>query len=310
MEKFMQAVLGHIDFNKLGDHPNIMLAAAFWEEERYRAAYACYRFMRRIDDMIDNRKSDKKTMDCLEKQAYAEKVKSYMECLEKGSSEDPGMQEIIATIHKFQIPLKLFHTFARSMLRDIDHTDFASYKDFIRYSEGASVAPASVFVHLCCLDRINGHYLAPSMDVMEVSRPCAIFSYLVHIMRDFRKDQAANLNYFPLDLLQQYGLTTMDLKRIAGGEAIPSAFRGLIREILEKAEVFRLRTLEQLDGLEGRISPRYMLSLYIIYNLYLQIYHRIDPDHGSFTTEELVPRTDEVKDRVLKVIREYASLLI
>ena len=176
MEKFIQEVLQNVDFSKLGDHPNIMLAAAFWEEGRYRAAYACYRFMRRIDDMIDHRKSDLKTMDCLEKQAYTEKVRGYVECLDQGSSDDPEMKGIISTISEFKIPLQLFHVFARSMVRDINNEYFQTFGDFIEYSEGASVAPASVFVHLCCLDRINGQTLVPSVDVMEVSRPCAILN--------------------------------------------------------------------------------------------------------------------------------------
>jgi hypothetical protein len=49
----IEAVFHSIDFEKIVDHPNILIAAHFWDEERYRAAKICYKFMRAIDDLID-----------------------------------------------------------------------------------------------------------------------------------------------------------------------------------------------------------------------------------------------------------------
>ena len=51
------------------------------------------------------------------------------------------------------------------------------------------------------------------MVISDVARPCAIFSYLVHIIRDFRKDQLNNLNYFAVDILEKHGLTAENLRR-------------------------------------------------------------------------------------------------
>ena len=31
-----------IDFEKIVDHPNILIAAHFWDKERYQAAINCY----------------------------------------------------------------------------------------------------------------------------------------------------------------------------------------------------------------------------------------------------------------------------
>ena len=82
-----------------------------------------------------------------------------------------------------------------SEIYDIHHNGFWTFVEFIDYSESASVAPASVFVHQCCLKKLNGSIFAPEIDIIEVARPCAIFSYLVHIIRDFQKDQVNHLNY-------------------------------------------------------------------------------------------------------------------
>ena len=55
-EQFIK-IFNSIDFNKIVDHPNILIAANFWDEDRYCAAKTCYRFMRTIDDLIDNYKA-------------------------------------------------------------------------------------------------------------------------------------------------------------------------------------------------------------------------------------------------------------
>ena len=56
--KLFLDIFNAIDFEKIVDHPNILIAAHFWESERYQAAKNCYQFMRSIDDLIDNYKTD------------------------------------------------------------------------------------------------------------------------------------------------------------------------------------------------------------------------------------------------------------
>ena len=51
-----------INFEQIKDHPNILIAANFWDEDRYQAAKTCYKFMRAIDDLIDNHKAEYKTI--------------------------------------------------------------------------------------------------------------------------------------------------------------------------------------------------------------------------------------------------------
>ena len=45
MEKFKEQFLEKyqtLDFHKIIDHPNILIAANFWDEDRYCAAKSCY----------------------------------------------------------------------------------------------------------------------------------------------------------------------------------------------------------------------------------------------------------------------------
>jgi phytoene/squalene synthetase len=300
-------ILNNIDFEKMNDHPNILIAARFWDDDRYNAAKTCYRFMRSIDDMIDDHKALNNTLTLAEKQLFTVQVNDWIKCLDKPTSNDPLIKEVIDTITWFKIPLNLFHNFAKSMVYDINNNGFATYNDFLKYAEGASVAPASLFVHLCCLKKVEGEYVSPAFDIIEIARPCALFSYLVHIIRDFQKDQINNLNYFAIDILKKNNLFPSDLKRLANGEPVTENFRNVINEYYLKAEYYRIKTLKEIEKLSARIEVRYLLSLHIIYNLYLQVFDRIKISTGRFTTEELNPSPVEIKNTVIEVIDKIQS---
>jgi phytoene/squalene synthetase len=301
MSREIERIISSIDFENIQKHPNILIAASFWDKERYHAARVCYKFMRMIDDLIDDRKAEGDEISCLEQEELSEKVKSWIDCLDSIPDKDPFYEELIHTIAKFNIPLQLFHNFAKSMLYDINHDGFATLEDFLVYSEGASVAPASVFVHLCCLSKENGIYRTPDYDIVEVARPCAIFSYLVHIIRDFQEDQINNLNYFAIDILQRYNLLPAELKEIAHGAAVSASFRSVIADYYQLAQKYQEQTLRQLENLSTKLGDRYLLSLHLIYKLYKMVFDRIDVKNGHFTSEELNPTPQEIKAKVVEL---------
>jgi len=305
MDNEIKEIIQNIAFENIQKHPNILIAARFWDDRRYHAAKVCYKFMRMIDDYIDDRKATGKEIGCLEKEELNEKVNSWIECLNISSGQDPFYRELADTVSTFKIPLELFHNFAKAMLYDINHNGFATLDDFMDYAEGASVAPASIFVHLCCLSEKDGAYATPDYNVLDVARPCAIFSYLVHIIRDFQEDQLNNLNYFALDILKQHHLLPSHLKEIATGGPVPESFRQVIGVYHDHARYYREQTLLQLEELSEKLSGRYLLSLHIIYHLYQMVFERIDISHGLFTGRELNPTISEIRDRVLEVASRW-----
>jgi len=305
MKKEIDTLIKNIDFENIEKHPNILIAARFWDDRRYHAAKVCYKFMRMIDDHIDDRKALGGEISCLEKEELTDKVASWMECLQGSSGPDPFYAELAGTVSTFRIPLQIFHNFARSMLYDIDHNGFDTLDQFMEYAEGASVAPASVFVHLCCLSEGDNGYTTPDYDIIEVARPCAIFSYLVHIIRDFQEDQLNNLNYFATDILERNNLLPSDLREIANGGPVPDSFRAVIGEYYHLAQNYGLQTLHVLQDLTTKLSGQYFLSLHIIYHLYKMVFDRIDIEHGSFTTGELNPTPQEIKDKVMEIASNW-----
>lgn len=296
-----------IDFEKIVDHPNILIAANFWDKERYQAAKNCYKFMRAIDDLIDNYKTEHITIAPENQARFEADVYRWISTVIEASSEMPSHRELIDTVQRFCIPFWPLEAFAKSMIYDIYHDGFPTLQGFIDYAGGASVAPASIFVHLAGLRQSNGKYLPPLFDVKEVATPCAIFSYLVHIIRDFQKDHLNNLNYFPDDLIAKYGMNRQQLLFMAKGGQITDGFRSLIRELYEVAVVYRERTLEMIRQIKLLVEPRSQLSLEIIFDLYLMVFERIDIDHGTFTAKELNPTWQEIRERVGMVIERFEA---
>lgn len=307
LDAVVTQTLEKIDFHKIKDHPNILIAARFWEDDRYQAAKTIYRFMRHIDDMIDDRKALDTALSCMEKKMFSDKVNGWIDCLGLDAHQDPLFDEVTDTIRRFRIPLHFFYHFARSMVFDIHHDGFCTYDEFLDYAEGASNGPASVFVHLCCLDELQGEYVPMTVSISDIARPCAMFSYLVHIIRDFQKDQFHNLNYFAADILAKNGLNAQDLKEIALGGEIPDSFRNVIREYKEIAGQYKLETEKVLHSLKRRLEPRYYLSLKIIFDLYIEIYNRIDPEQGRFTMKELNPTPEEIRESVLECVENFKN---
>jgi len=147
--------------------------------------------------------------------------------------------------------------------------------------------------------------MPPAFDLKEASTPCAIFSYLVHIIRDFRKDQLNNLTYFADDLIIKNGLTRADLREFAEGKPVSEGFRLLIREYYSLAQEYMKKTDEILETIKPLHEPRYQLSLEIIFDLYRMVFERIDIEKGEFTIEELNPTPEETKERVYRKIVSF-----
>ncbi len=300
-DKFLK-IFEDVDFEKITEHPNILVAARFWDAERYRAACVCYKFMRTIDDLIDDYKAEHQVIAERDRERFKADVEKWLGMLFGKGEQSDFQAGLLETVEHFRIPHWPLEAFARSMYFDVNNDGFPTVQSFIEYSQGASVAPASIFVHLAGLQESEHGYSDPPFDVRSTATPCAMFSYFVHTVRDFRKDQYNNLNCFAGDVMARNGLTRSDLHDIARGAPLTSGFRAMMREYHALADKYRLQTLEVMERVCPMLQPRYRLSLEIIFELYLMVFERIDPDKGTFTAEELNPTPAEIRERVRGVI--------
>jgi len=303
-DKFLE-IFNSIDFHQIKDHPNILIAATFWDNERFCAAKHCYKFMRAIDDLIDNHKAKNKLIEPVDRKEFIANVNDWLKMIIISKVCNPLQKELIETIEEFRIPLWPMEVFAKSMIYDINNDGFPTMDAFLEYAGGASVAPASIFVHLNGLMKVNGQYENPPFDVKWAATPCAIFSYLVHIIRDFQKDQLNNLSYFADDLMVKNDLTRKNMREFAEGRQVNNNFRNLIRHYYSLADEYRIKTYDIIKEIRHQLEPRYQLSLEIIFDLYLMVFERIDLKNSKFTTEELTPTSDETRDRVYNAIMNF-----
>ncbi|MFC2068469.1 squalene/phytoene synthase family protein [Chloroflexota bacterium] len=297
----------NIDFTQILSNPILDIAARFWEDERYDAFKICYRSMRVVDDLIDNRKSTFIKISKVEKQQLSAVVRNWLETIINAVPNDSFQEQLAETRARFQIPLWPWVKLSKSMVYDLHHKGFINIPAFLRYSEGAAIAPGSIFMHLCGVIKEKDYYQPPRYDIRTAARPLALLCYLVHIIRDFQKDQINNLNYFADGLMAENGLNQQLLKEIADGSKINSGFRNLMKKYYDFAEHYRHTSRLAIDRINTYLEPRYQLSLEIIYSLYLQIFERIDVLNGKFTTAELCPSPEEIQNRIIHTVSSFES---
>jgi phytoene/squalene synthetase len=184
------------DLSQIQSNPILDHAAHFWEKDRYQAFRICYRSMRRIDDLVDDRRAMDEAIGPRESGQLKTVISNWIESVRRRAVTDECQEQLVQTIDRFRIPLWPWERFARAMVYDVDHNGYSSLLGFLRYAEGAAISPAAVFVHLCGLSSEAARYRPPAYDLREAARPLALFAYLVHIVRDFKKDQQSGLNYF------------------------------------------------------------------------------------------------------------------
>ena len=86
--------------------------------------------------------------------------------------------------------------------------------------------------------------------------------------------------------------------------AIPGVaenFRNVIDEYHDYAMIYKYQTEEIIKQLSVWLPKKYLLSFEIIYKLYLNIFEKIDIEHGTFTSEELNPSLVELKKLVFEM---------
>ena len=296
-----------LDFRKVLKNPILDIAARLWEDERYEAFRTCYRSMRAIDDLVDGVKSQGATLSEAEKGYLASRVNEWVQVIEEGQHDDAYQRRLAEIMERFRIPLWPWRKLAESMIYDIYHNGFSTFQDFLTYSEGAAVAPGSVFTFLCGVRKVEGEYHPPPFDAREASRSTALYCYLIHIIRDFQKDQNENLNYFSDDLMAEYGLNTSKLREIASGGEVSVGLRSLMGRYVKLAEGYGRESRDALEKITPHLEPRYLLSFKLLHSLYDQILERVNVLHGGFTAAELNPSPEEIDERIKDTISSSKS---
>jgi phytoene/squalene synthetase len=295
------------DFTEILTNPFLDIAARFWDQQRYLAFRVFYRSMRLIDDVVDDFKVVQHGESSPDAEQVRRLIRNWLCAVEQRRPQDAAQMTFVETLEKYEAPLWPWERLCRAMEYDLAASGFPSLLSFLRYSEGAAIAPAAVFMHLCGLTQDGRSYQAPRYDIRQAARPLAIFSYLVHIMRDFRKDQLEGLNYFAEDILERRGLTSAELRHTAESGTITPDFRSLIEEYLGFAAYYRKRAREVIDTIAPMLQSRYLLSVELIYSLYSLVLERITAGIGQDKLPDFNPGPSELRERIENTVLEFSK---
>lgn len=242
----------------------------------FEAAYAT---MRVIDDFVDDDFLARTVQDRASTRPVAqERVSAWLVASEAaicGAPETGGVSEIEAQLFRAlrqatgrcDIPPDPWRNLATAMHFDVDESSLETWTDFETYCEGATVAPAAVFLYVLQAK------ISPSGDIQadisadtlaDQARDMAIFCYLVHILRDFAKDFARGGQ---LVTIPQACFTEYDLSR-AQVQDDPMAAVPLLRDLAARATVHRTAARSMANGLKanlGGVEARILESLLSIY---------------------------------------------
>ncbi|MEK9904787.1 MAG: squalene/phytoene synthase family protein, partial [Rhodospirillales bacterium] len=173
-------------------------AAAALDNTRYSIFCATYASMRVIDDFVDDeflalpkreaaRTNAVETVTFWRDNAIAALVDGVAP-----SDEDPFQKThaaLAATSHVAIVDPEPWKNLSAAMIRDVVEAPMNSWQDFLAYAEGATAAPAAVFIEILALEKWNGRLKSTLLGpAVEHIRNSAILLYLVHIMRDLEKD--------------------------------------------------------------------------------------------------------------------------
>ncbi len=243
-------------------------AAAALDPVRYGLFCATYASMRVIDDFVDDeflaQPAPRRAADRPSARAVVEGWRTgAMAALTTGAAPAKGdrFQATLAALAACHGVAVLdpapWDKLAGAMQRDIDERPMPDWTAFLDYAEGATAAPAAVFIEILALRPAAGGRLASALEGPAVARirNAAILLYLVHIMRDLAKDAAkgAVLLTLPESLFQEIGADATSF--VARAAAEPALVADVRARVADYAGRFLLPALGELTALDAVLAP-------------------------------------------------------
>jgi phytoene/squalene synthetase len=274
----------------------LQISTLFWEKAPRDAFYTCYAAMRKIDDCADAIKATSKTVSNQTRKNAVEEIRAWN--LEGNSSDYPELPIVRTIFNEYNIPTQVWTQWLQSMIYDIYHDEFATFRSFVQYAEGVAIAPGMLYLYLLKPVSMPSHCMFYENPLYQLARPLALFSYLIHIIRDFQEDQQNHINNFPQDLLRHHGLTHDHLRQIAHQKGDVDRFRALVQQYCHYACYYRTRAIHQLNARSTIMDTMCHFCINLVLDLYRQIQELIDVEAGWFTTQELTPCPSAIQQRI------------
>jgi phytoene/squalene synthetase len=292
----LDEALRHCERIALQGKNNLFRAAQFLTARtRYHLFTSTYASMRVIDDAVDvsflglsagdrdrARPAALQVVDRWEEQVERA---ARGEFAADGSAFEPAIFEVLNRyLPASDLGVEPFRRLAAAMRHDVRETELATWEDFLAYCEGASVAPASVFIYILACRLEGGE--RTTLDLPEppesYARAMARFCYCTHILRDLRKDAARSpqLLTIPRRLLREAGHDAASFSRavLAGDLA---GIAPVTRSFVTRAEEYAAEARRVLARLEGRLGMREHRILWTLFHWYWKTFESVREEYAA-----------------------------
>ena len=200
-------------------------ATLFLPKAKRKYVHALYGFARYADEIVDDLAST------LTEDEKADALRTWgsqiLADVKSGTSKDPVGRALVDTAKKFNIPIRYFEDFLRSMEMDLTITEYRTYEDLLTYIHGSAA--------------VIGLQMAPILGYSDERALAAAEKLgrafqLANFIRDVAEDLDRGRVYLPLEDLARFGVTRADLEKRVLTPNIISAL---------KYQIERVRTLQR-----------------------------------------------------------------
>lgn len=249
---------------------NLYRAAMRLSPERQRFFLASYASMRVIDDIVDDgflelpdaerhaqRETVLETINQWQAQIISAKAGADNPLPETGPLSGDVYDALRLTLGRSDLSPEPWVALADALHRDVAEEPMDEWDDFIAYCEGATAAPASIFVYLLSAryDPEIGYTSPLTNPPIYHARDMAIFCYIIHILRDLPEDIKGpdRLVTIPSEMLIAADITLGEIRNAIGQakfENLDYLGRILLEHAWEHFETGQARSGELLSILD------------------------------------------------------------
>jgi phytoene synthase len=250
---------------------NFYYAFLVLPRQKRQSLCAVYSFMRRCDDL-----SDDPTLEPRERRARLEAWLDSFHLAQAGApTDDPVLLALTDTQRRYQISMELLDQLAFGTLMDLPESEgyeaqakpqetpgltvqYRSFKDLYLYCYHV----ASV-VGLVCI-KIFGY---KDDEAERLAERCGIAFQLTNIIRDVKEDAGLGRVYLPLEDLQKYELSPVDLQRTPD----PGRLKPLLAMEADRARDFYKSGHDLIPHLSEDSQP----ALWVLVTIYERLLEKI-----------------------------------
>ena len=233
--------------------------------QKRRAMHALYAFMRRTDDLADNRQPpDARRRGLVRWRAMLEAALSDAPDRQPGGKCEPDasaepddargetlLPALADTVRRFRIPPEHLHAVIDGVGMDLDRHRYETFDELLLYCRRVASAVGLACIHIW---GFRGD------EALQPAGKCGIAMQLTNILRDLKEDARRGRIYLPAEDLDRFGYSAEDL---AAG-TVDDRFLRLMEFQADRARRFYREGAELIDRLEpdGRRIFGMMTSVY------------------------------------------------